>query len=132
MPALLLHIAPYFAIVILAVGGWGLWEQHKVDTIKLDQANAQLVQDQKDRTESAKQLAIAQTKLENINAKAQPIIQQVMAAPQTSGCGASVELALDGVHSLRAARDAQPGPKPGLSGAMPAAIVAPANPKAQR
>ncbi len=116
--AILLHIAPYIAMAVMGLGIWGLFEQHKVDQAKIESAQAQVVQDQKDRAESEKQLGILQGKLENIDARAQPVIQRIVAAPATSGCGPSVAIAIDGVRQLYGQPAAAPRSKPALKAAV--------------
>jgi hypothetical protein len=118
----LFHFGPYIALVLTLLGGWGLWEEHKLDQAKLGQQQGVIDQANKDRAESARQIGILQTKLENIDVRIQPIIQRIVTAPQTAGCGPSVRIALDGVRELRAgAGPANAGPKPAQPPGMPAA-----------
>jgi hypothetical protein len=126
----LFHFGPYIALALTLLGGLGLWEERKLDQAKLGQQQAVIEKANKDRTDSARQIGILQTKLENIDAKTQPIIQRIVTAPQTSGCGPSVRIALDGVRELRAgAGPANPRPKPpqpaGMSGARAPAVDQP-------
>jgi hypothetical protein len=131
MPLLLLHFAPYIAIAVMALGVWGLWQQHEVDQDKIASQSAQRIADQQQRIEDAKNLAIANTRLEALSVRSTPIIQTVLAAPATSGCGPVVDTALGGVRDLRAARDTASGPGAAKPGAVPATRAAAARPQAK-
>lgn len=120
MPAtLLLHLAPYVAMAVMSLGLWGLWQEHKGDQLKHANDQATIQQNLKDRAESAKQIGILQTKLEDVDAKAQPIIQRIVQAPVTTGCGPVVNDSVAGVRDLYNA-SAQPArPKPDKPAGMP-------------
>lgn len=94
-------IAPYLVIAVMGLGIWGLLEEHKNDRLKIDAQQAVIDQNNADKIRSASQIARLETKLETLDVKAQPIIQQIMAAPVTKGCGPVVRTALDGVKILR-------------------------------
>jgi hypothetical protein len=131
MGGLLLQFAPFLVIGVMALGGWGLWEQHKVDQDKIASQSAQLIADQQQRVEDAKNLAMANTRLETLSVRSQPIIQTVLAAPATSGCGPAVDTAVSGLRDLRAARDTASGPGAAKPGAVPATGATAARPQAK-
>lgn len=120
MGAILLHFAPYLAMAVMGLGLWGLWQEHKVDQIKHANDQATIQQNLKDRANSEKQIGILQTKLEGLDAKAQPIIQRIVSAPVTTGCGPVVGTSVAGVRELFGDAGAQQaGPKPAVATGMP-------------
>lgn len=126
MPAaILLHLAPYIAMAVMGLGIWGLFEEHKADKVALNAANAQIVQNLKDQKESSKQLGIFQAKAEAADAKTQPVIQRIVSAPVTTGCGPTVGFAIDGLRDLYSNGAKARGPVPDKPGSVPAASPTP-------
>ncbi len=120
-----LSLAPYAAIAIMGVACWGLWEEHKSDKLVHQNDTAIIQQNLKDHAESEKQIGILQTKLENVDAKVQPIIQRIVEAPKTTGCGPSVGYSADGVRDLFGASQVNAGPKPAIKAGMPTPLSPP-------
>jgi hypothetical protein len=125
--SLLLHFAPYIAMAVMGLGIWGLWQEHKADSLKHANDQAVIQQNLKDHANSEKQIGLLQGKLEVIDAKAQPIIQRIVSAPVTTGCGPVVRTALDGVRELRDSSDEQTGRKPPVAKGVPTPLAAPVN-----
>ena len=116
---LLFHFGPYIAMAVMGLGVFGLWEMHKVDAAKHENDQAVIQQNLKDRASSEKQIGILQTKLENLDGKTQPIIQRIVAAPVTAGCGPSVGVAVDGLRELFDGSGKPPGPVAAKPTGMP-------------
>jgi hypothetical protein len=125
--SILLHFAPYIAMAVMGLGIWGLWQEHKADSLKHANDQAVIQQNLKDHANSEKQIGLLQGKLEVIDAKAQPIIQRIVSAPVTTGCGPVVRTALDGVRELRDSSSQPPGPKPPVAKGVPTPLAAPVN-----
>ncbi len=123
--ALFLHLGPYIAMAVMGLGLFGLWEMHKVDAAQHKDDTAIIQQNLKDHAESEKQIGILQTKLENVDAKVQPIIQRIVEAPKTTGCGPSVGYSADGVRDLFGASQVNAGPKPAIKAGMPTPLSPP-------
>jgi hypothetical protein len=104
-----------------------LWQEHKADALKHANDQAVIQQNLKDHANSEKQIGLLQGKLEVIDAKAQPIIQRIVSAPVTTGCGPVVRTALDGVRELRDSSSQQAGRKPPVAKGMPTPLAAPVN-----
>lgn len=122
MPTILLHFWPYIAMAVMGLGIWGLFEEHKADALKHANDQAVIQQDLKDRATSAAQIATLETKLGALDVKVQPIIQRIVTAPITNGCGPSVGFSIDGVRDLFSASSPAPGPKPPLATGLPTPI----------
>ena len=123
---LLFHFAPYLAIVVMGVGIWGLYEEHKAD--KLLHANDQAIIEQKNKDAiiSAKQIGQLNGLLQATEAKAQPLIKEIYHEKVTATCGPAVQRAVDGVRMLLdtgGPGNANPGPQP--IGAVRKASAAP-------
>jgi hypothetical protein len=125
----LFHFGPYIALALALVGCWGLWQEHKADSLKHANDQAVIQQNLKDHANSEKQLGILQGKLEGINAKTQPTIQYITTAPVTAGCGPTVGYAVDRVRDDRGGSKVPAGPQPAKPGAVPVPLHTVANPQ---
>lgn len=97
---LLGHFWPFIAMGVMALGMFGLWEQHKVDKIELANSQAIIEQKNKDAITSAKQIGLLNGQMQATAEKVQPLVREIYHETVTSTCGPSVQRAADGVRLL--------------------------------
>src|SRR5262245_9863039 len=94
-------------LAIMAAVIFGPLAQLEADNVARKSERAVIDHMDKDELESAKQIAVLQTRIAATNAVVQPVIMEIVRAPQTSTCGPSIDVAFDGVSVLYGNSDAR-------------------------